>query len=212
MRAFFAVTLLLTSAVHAGNTEVSTGSYNRALRSESANAVTDDTLTGINLGAARKLHLDLFPKLDLWVTAGFVWGVAEGTLFQTMSTTVDTTGLTVGGRASYALHRYLHVSARLDLGTAQSSLQIQGNGHTVSDTGWGGNVTTALGVDVMMVAQPRFALGFRFDLGYVAATAVALSPHDGGDASKIELDAMQASIGHLDLGGRFLSFSVISQF
>ncbi len=214
MRARFALTIVLgtVAAAHAGNTEVSTGSYNRALRSESANAVTDDTLVGVNLGAARKLQLDLVPRLDVWATAGFVWAAAEGTLFQTMTTEVDTVGLSVGGRASYALHRNLHVSARLDLGTARNALTINGNGHEVSDASWGGTVTTAVGLDMMVVAHPRFSIGFRFDLGYVAASAVALSPREDGDSSKIELDAMQASIGHLDLGGRFLSLSAISQF
>lgn len=214
MRAFLALTFLLgtASSADAGNTEVTFGSFNRALRSESANAVTDDTLGGLNLGAARKLHLDLLPKLDVWATAGFVWGTAAGTLFQTMTTEVDMLGLTLGGRARYALHRHLHVSARLDLGTARNALTINGNGHTVSDASWGGTVTTAVGLDMMMVARPRFSLGFRFDLGYIAATSVALSPREEGDPSKIELDAMQASIGSLDLGGRFLSFSVLSQF
>lgn len=214
MRAFLALAILLGTAAsgNAGNTELTFGSYNRALRSESANAVTNDTLGGVNFGAARKLHLDLFPKLDVWTTAGFSWGTAAGTLFQTMTTEVDTLGLTLGGRARYALHRHLHVSARLDLGTARNELTITGNGHMVSDASWGATVTTAVGLDMMMVAHPRFALGIRFDLGYIAATSVALSPREEGDPSKIELDAMQASIGHLDLGGRFLSFSVISQF
>jgi len=214
MRAFLALTIILGSAAaaHAGNTEVTFGSYNRALRSESANAVTDDTLGGGQLGAARNLRLELVPKLDIWATAGFGWGSAEGTLFQTMTTEVDTVGFTVGGRARYALHRHLHLSGRLDLGTARNALTINGNGHRVSDASWGGTVTTAVGLDLMIVAYPRFSLGFRFDLGYVTATSVALSPSEEGDSSKIELDAMQASIGHLDLGGRFLAFSVLSQF
>ncbi len=214
MRAFFALAILLGSSVaaHAGNTELTLGSYNRALRSDSANAVTDETLVGLSTGVARRIPLDLVPKLDLWVTGAFVWGSAEGTLFQTMSTVIDSVGFTVGGRASYAVHRYLHASGRLELGTARNELTIHGNGHWVSDAGWGGTVTTAVALDALVVAKPQFTIGFRFDLGHVAATAVALSPREDGDSSKIELDAMQASIGHLDLGGRFLSLSVISQF
>lgn len=214
MRAFLSLAIVLGTAasVHAGNTEVTAGSSNRALRSESANAVTDDTLGGVQLGAARKLNLALYPRLEVWATAGFGWGTADGTLFQTMTTEVDTVGFTLGGRARYALHRHLHLSARLDLGTARNALTIEDNGHSVSDASWGATVTTAVGLDMMIVAYPRFSLGFRFDLGYVAATAVALSPREEVDASKIELDAMQASIGRLDLGGRFLAFSVLSQF
>lgn len=214
MRPFLPLAILVGSsaAAHAGNTELALGSYNRALRSDSANAVTDDTLVGLSTGVARRLPLDLFPKLDVWATGAFVWGSAEGTLFQTMSTTIDSVGFTVGGRASYALHRYLRASARLDLGTARNELTIHGNGHWVSDAGWGATATTAVGLDALVLAKPQFTIGFRFDLGYIAATSVALSPREDGDASKIELDAMQASIGHLDLGGRFFALSVISQF
>jgi hypothetical protein len=214
MRAFLALTIVLgaATAAHAGNHEITLGSYDRALRSSSANAVTDDTLGGGHLGIARALRLDLYPRLEVWATGGLGWGSAEGTLFQTMTTEVDTIAFTLGGRARYSLHRLLHLSARLDLGTARNELTLHGNGHTVSDAGWGATATTAIGVDLMLVARPRFSLGFRFDLGYVTATAVALSPREEGDSSKIELDAMQASIGHLDLGGRFFAFSVLSQF
>jgi len=214
MRALLALLLVAgaTTTASAGNHEVTFGSFNRALRSSSANAVTDDTLGGGQLGVARALGLGLYPRLEVWATAGFGWGAASGTLFQSMTTEVDTLGFTLGGRARYALHRHLQASARLDLGTARTALSLTGNGHTVSDASWGGTATTALGLDVMLVAKPRFSLGFRFELGYVTATAVALSPREASDSSKIELDAMQASIGRLDLGGRFLSFAILSQF
>jgi len=218
MRAPLALALALTlvagaaTSASAGNNEVTVGSFNRALRSSSANAVTDDSLGGGQLGVARALRLGLYPDLEVWATAGFGWGAAEGTLFQTMTTEVDMLGFTLGGRARYALHRLIHASGRLDLGTARNELSLTGNGHTVSDASWGGTASMAVGLDVMLVARPRFSLGFRFELGYVTATAVALSPREAGDSSKIELDAMQASIGHLDLGGRFFSFAVLSQF
>jgi len=214
MRTLLALTLLAGTAASAfaGNHEVTLGSHNRALRTSSANAVTNDTLGGGQLGVARHLSLDLYPKLEVWATGGFNWAGAEGTLFQTMTTEVDSYGFTLGGRARYAVHRLLHVSARVDVGPARQSLTIVGNGHTVADAAWAGTATAAIGVDLMLVAYPRFSFGFRFDLGYVAATGAALSPHEDGDSSKIELDAMQASIGKLDLGGRFLAFSVLSQF
>lgn len=214
MRTLFTLAIVLGTAASAfaGNHEVTFGSHNRALRSSSANAVTNDTLGGGQLGIARHLDLELYPKLEVWATGGFNWGGAEGTLFQTMTTEVDSYGFALGGRARYSLHRLLHVSARVDVGPARQSLTIVGNGHTVSDAAWVGTATAAIGVDLMLVAYPRFSLGFRFDLGYVTATGAALSPREEGDSSKIELDAMQASIGKLDLGGRFLAFSVLSQF
>src|SRR5687768_12212918 len=105
MRALIALTLVAGAATsaHAGNHEIAMGSYNRALRTSSANAVTDETLGGGQLGVARALRLDLYPKLEVWATAGFNWGGAEGTLFQTMTTEVDSYGFTLGGRARYSL-------------------------------------------------------------------------------------------------------------
>jgi len=214
MRTLLLLTILAgtaTSAI-AGNNEITMGSHNRALRTSSANAVTNEILGGGQFGVARHLNLDLHPKLEVWATGGFSWGGAEGNLFQSMTTEVDSYGFTVGGRARYTVHRLLHVSARVDVAPARQSLTIVGNGHTVSDAAWAGTATAAIGVDLMLIAYPRFSFGFRFDLGYVAATGAALSPREEGDDSKIELDAMQASIGKLDLGGRFLAFSVLSQF
>jgi len=214
MRTLLALTVIAATAssATAGKNEVTLGSHNRALRASSANAVTNDTLGGGQLAVARHLRLDLYPRLEVWATGGFSWGGAEGTLFQTMTTEVDSYGFTLGGRARYSLHRMLHASARIDVGPARQSLTIVGNGHTVSDAAWAGTATAALGLDLLILAYPRFSLGFRFDLGYVAATGAALSPREEGDSTKIELDAMQASIGKLDLGGRFFAFSVLSQF
>ncbi|MDB4961154.1 MAG: hypothetical protein JWP01_1153 [Myxococcales bacterium] len=214
MRALLTLLLLASAAplAHAGNNELTMGSYVRALRSSSANAVTTESLTGGSLQVGRALHLGLMPDLEIWATAGLDWGGTEGTMFQTMTTEVDTLGLTVGGRARYALHANLAVSGRLDLGTARNELTLTGNGHMVSDSAWGGTLKAAAGLDLLAIAHPRFSLGLRVELGHVAATATALSPREAGDSTKIELDAMQASIGHLDLGGTYLSFSVMSQF
>ena len=63
-----------------------------------------------------------------------------------------------------------------------------------------------------MIAHPTFSLGVRFEMGYVAMTAPALSPRASEDDSMILLDAQQASIGHLDLGGRYFTVAMISRF
>lgn len=202
----------LAGTAHAGDNELSLGSYNRALRTGSANAVTDDTLGGGTLAIGRALDLGLFPNLDVWATSAFSWGGADGSMFQTMTTEVDTIALTFGGRARYTVHRRVAVGARLDLGTARTGLTIHGNGHTVSDAAWGGTATAAATLDLLAIAHPAFALGLRVELGYVTMTAPSLSPRADQDDSKILLDEMQASIGGLDLGGRFMSFSVLSQF
>jgi hypothetical protein len=71
----------------------------------------------------------------------------------------------------------------------------------------------SLSVDVLAVDTPRFALGVRLALGYVAASAVPLSgkaerPDDG----TLRLQMTQASLGRLDLSGPYAAVSVVSDF
>lgn len=208
-----ALLLAATTAAHAGDhNELTLGGGARALRSHSANAVTSDSLGHGELAYGRRLDLTLIPKLETWLTAGFNWGGASGTLFQSMATEVDTLGFTGGARARYVLHPNFAATARLDLGTARTALALDGSGHRVSDAGWGATAGAAVGADAYLIAHPTFSLGVRFELGYVAMTAPALSPRADEDDSMILLDAQQASIGHLDLGGRYFSVAMISRF
>src|SRR3954470_3080227 len=98
---------VLSAAVpaHAGNNEVWLGSTNRALRSPSANALTSDSLTGGQRADARALGIALVPRLSVWAVGGMSWGSAEGLMFQTLTTELDTLGFTVGGRARYTLNK-----------------------------------------------------------------------------------------------------------
>ena len=55
----------------------------------------------------------------------------------------------------------------------------------------------------------------RAELGYIAATATALtatSDRGDGDGDTLRLPMNESSLGHLDLGGRFFGFSILSQF
>jgi len=138
-------------------------------------------------------------------------GGADGTLFQTMASAIDMVGFTAGARAAYALHRRVSLNGRLEVGTARTDLSLHAQGHTVSDAAWGGIATAAAGVEVLAIARRRFSFGARLELGYVAATAPSLSPRAEGDGT-LELATMQASIGHLDLDGRFVMVSLLGQF
>lgn len=196
----------------AGNNEITIGNSDRSLRTASANAVTSENLGGVQLGVARQIHLGLVPNLQIWGALGFASTSAEGELFG-MPTEVDALDITFGGNARYVLHRHVALVAKLDLGPTRSSLSIEGNGHTVSDSAWGARARGALGVDLFLVAYPRFSLGARFEMGYVAHSAGgALSPVEGSSEQMLELSESQASIGHLDLGGRYYAFSLLSQF
>lgn len=213
MRTTLAFLCLATAAAHAGDhNELTLGTSIRALRSGSANAVTADSLAGGTLTYGRRLDLSLIPELESWLTAGVHWGGAGGVLFQTVTTDVDMLGFTGGARARYVLHPNLVLAARLDLGTARTTLAIEGNGARVTDAGWGATFGGALGLDAYAIAHRSFSLGLRAELGYVAMTAPSLSPREGKDETMLLLDEQQASIGHLDLGGRYVTISAIAQF
>src|SRR5215468_449616 len=91
--------------VRANRDEVSLGATARALRSSSANALTGANLSGGSLGIARDLGHDvgisLLPDLSLWLEAGLATGTARGTMFQSLSTTIDAIDVTAGVAARY---------------------------------------------------------------------------------------------------------------
>jgi hypothetical protein len=215
MRTVLALAILLAAAApaRAGGNEVHVGSFNRALRSPSANALTEDSLVGSELGYARRIAV--LPRLVLWATAGMTIGTAEGTLFQTLTTHLDSVGFALGGRLRYELHRHVALHARLDGGPASTSVSLRdAMGHSAEDTRWGAVGTGALGIDLLAYASPRFSIGVRLELGYASATAVRLDARPGDDAgdSELTLATMRASLGDLDLGGRFFAFTFVSQF
>ena len=220
MRSLPVLCLLLLGAAAAparagDRNELTLGTWNRALRSASANAVTDDNLAGGALTYARDLRLQPIPALAVWAVGSFTWAGAEGSMFQTLATDVGVLGLSAGGRARYRLHERVGASARLELGAARTRLELaDAMGHTAGDARWGGIATAAAALELLAVTGPRFSLGLRAELGYTAASAPALtaSPDGGGDGDAILLPMSAASLGHLDLGGRFFGAALVSQF
>jgi hypothetical protein len=202
----------LAGTAHAGNNELTVTESTRALRTSSANAVTADSLLGGALGYARRVAA--IPHLELWATGTFSWGVADGQMFQTMSTELDTLGLTVGGQLRYALHRRITASARLDVGAARAALSINDDaGHTASDAGWGAITSAALGIDGYVIRGDRFSLGIRFELAAVATSSIPLTarPASGGDDT-LQLEMTAASLGSLNLSGPAFAASFVGQF
>lgn len=208
--------LLAASAAHAGGAnEFNIGSSSRGLHADSANAVTADSLGSGNLGIGRTLDLELVSGLQLSAIGNFAWGSADGEMFQTMTTELDTLAFTVGGRARYPLRtKFIVATARLDIGTARAAVAIRdGSGHTASDSGWGATSTAAAGLELYGVSTARFKLGLRFELGYTATSNVELvaTPESESEGT-LQLAMTAASLGSLDLSGSFLGFSVVSQF
>ncbi len=208
--------LLATTAAHAGGAnELAIGSSSRGLHSDSANAVTADSLGSGTIGIGRALAIELVPGLRLSAIGNFSWGGADGQMFQTMTTELDTLAFTAGGRARYPLRtRYVVATARLDIGMARAALAIRdGSGHTASDHGWGATSTAAAGLELYAVATSRFKLGLRLELGYTATSNVELvaTPETQSEGT-LQLEMTAASLGSLDLSGSFLGMSVVSQF
>lgn len=209
--AVIALALCTATPAFAGDNELALGRSSRSLRTASANAVTGENLGGVQLTAARQIHLELVTNLQIWGAIGFASTSTEGDVFG-MQTEIDALDVTFGGRARYLLHSHVALFARLEGGPTRTALSIQGNGHTVSDQRWGMLGTGAVGIDLMAMARSRFGFGMRFELGYVAHSGPALAPAEGASEDMLVLSGSQASIGHLDLGGRYVAFSLLAQF
>jgi len=204
----FCVVLLAAPAARADGNELAIGGGSRALRSASADAVTADSLGMGSLGYAHALDIGPVPRLALWAEAGFDWGSATGTMFQTHATKVSTEVVVVGLRAHYTLHRLIDATARVDLGTARTALSLD----NASDSGWGAVAEGALGVDLFASRSPTFGIGLRTELGYTATSAVAITPHTDQPSDTLKLQMIESSIGHLDLSGPWFGISVIGTF
>jgi len=206
--------VLLTATAAAGNNEVSVTESARALRSSSANAITEDGLVGVTFTYARRFDLRPLPALELWSHGSIGFGLADGLMFQTLTTELDTLSLTVGGGARYALHRRIVATARLEVGAAHAALQIRDDdGHSARDAGWGFITSTALGMDLYAIRGQRFTLGVRIELGAVATSSIPLTAMPGQrDENMLELDMTAASLGELDLSGPTFAASLVGQF
>ena len=215
MRAIIILALLARAAHADVHHEAVFGSHIRALHTSSANALTDDSLAGPVFGYAYRIPLQIVPKLELWGTANMLLGFGDGEMFQTLSTNIDAFQLSGGLRARYLFWRGLvAASARVDLGAQRIAVTLADlEDHTASDTGWGATSTAALGVEVNPLALRALSVGLRAELGYVANQAIGLTAKSkGAPEGTIELDRMAASLGHLDLGGRYFSFTVTTRF
>ena len=202
----------LAAAAHADpRNELSIGGAARALRSPSANAVTDRNLGGTSVGAAHDIGVDFGPT-SLWASAGLTTGSTDGTMFQRLTTKIDALALTGGLGARYALHRLIHLSARLELGAQRVRLDIDDGSAAVSDRAWGSVAAASAAIDLIGRLGQRLGFGFRVEAGYTMTQAISLTPHRRIDGDTLMLPMTDASIGNLDLGGPTLGASLVGQF
>jgi hypothetical protein len=214
MRALLFVSLLAAPVAAAPADELTFGSQVRALPSNSADALTGDSLVGPGLGLGRALAIDLPARFALWADAGIGWAGAKGSMFHTLGTDLFDMTLTAGAHLRYRPYRNLAVGAGVALGAQHASLDITDSmGNTASDTGWGAIARASLQVDLLAVDLPRFALGLRGEVGYLAASGIELVPRqDRSDGDTLYIPMQEASLGHLDLGGPFATIGLVSQF
>lgn len=199
------------SAAPGRDDELWFGGTTRALRSASANALTDDNLGGAAFGYAREV-VTLGPDLSVWAEADTTIDSARGELFQIMDTRLSVFDLSAGLRLRYALHRRIAASARVSAGAQRTAVEISGDGGRGNDTTWGVLASASLAVDFLAVAAPRFGLGLRAELGYVRAQAQSITLHDDTGSPAIPLPLMDAALGRLDLSGPTFGVSLVSQF
>jgi hypothetical protein len=217
LRALRAVTLPLVlaglaAAAHADpRNELSIGGAARALRSSSANAITDRNLGGASVGAAHDLGVDLGPA-SLWASAGLTTGSTEGAMFRNVSTKLEALALTGGLGARLALHRLITLSARIELGAQRVRLDIDDGSASVSDHAWGRMAAASVALDLIGRPGSRLGFGFRVEAGYAMTEAIGLSPQREVPGDALLLPMSDASIGNLDLGGPTLAASLVGQF
>jgi hypothetical protein len=208
--------LWLTSAApahaEANRHELWIGGSARALRSPSANALTDRNLGGASLGVARDLGVSLVPGGGIWLEAGMTTGTADGTMFQSLSTSLTSLDLTAGLRARYPLHRLIVASARVDLGAQRVRLDITGAGTTASDRSWGPLASAGAALDLFAKASAPFGFGLRLELGYVVTPGLSLTPQRRVPDDMLTLPTTDFSLGELDLGGPTFAASFVGQF
>lgn len=221
MRALLALVFLplgLTAAANSAHADTNhdelwLGGGSRALRSSSANALTDANLAGTTLGYARDLGLAIVPDLAVWAEAGMATGDAQGTMFQTLATEISTIGLTGGLRARYQLHRLIAASARFELGAQRARVAITDHaGGSASDHGWGTMASAGAALDLFAAARPPFGIGVRAELGYVVAQAISLTARRDTGGDTLMLPASEAALGNLDLSGPTFAVSLVGQF
>jgi len=185
----------------------------RALRSSSANALTDANLAGVSFGYARDLGIAVLPRLAVWAEAGMAIGGTTGTMFQTLSTDLSTIGLTGGLRARYQLHRLIVASARLAFGAQRARVAItDSSGSSASDHGWGSMAQASAALDLFAVTRPPFGFGVRAEFGYVAAQAIGLTARRDTSGDTLMLPANEIPLGGLDLSGPAFTISFVGQF
>lgn len=216
-----ALALVAAGSAHAEPAwRVDIGSSTRWLGSTSAASLTTDNLSTANFGAEHRIATVTAPfaiPVEIAGGVGVSFGSSMGTVFQRLSTEIDTTELVAAAHATAHLGNRVALSARASLGASRVAVTLADLYTTeltpVDDHGWGTVSAASLGAEFAPVALQKFRLGVGAEVGYVATSAIALHayPSDRPDGD-LSIATTYASIGHLDLDGWAFRFSVHAAF
>ena len=182
------------------------GSHIRTFGDASAAIVANDALAGTRITLGRRLGTVAAPvrDLELGVFARWVVATVDGTMFQTLQSTITQHALAAGVRVDATLAWRFRAVGQAELGMARTALTITEPGMTVpvDDHGWAPYGTATLGTELALVESRRFRFSVGVDLGYTVTVPVELRarPRDRPDEDRA-IATEYASIGSLDTRG-----------
>jgi hypothetical protein len=209
------------SRAHADRIELGMGPTSRFTHADSVLAVHDSSSTGVSLGGAYRWAS--MAGVDLLADASLDTDTAWATTFGRMRTSSTTRVALAGVRASRPLARALSAHARLALGAARVALDVSDvDGRSyLQDHGHAACAYLGAGIDFVPLrprtagGQELLSLGVRVELGYLAMTSVGLaadSPDPDMPDGAIEIPAMAAALGDLDMSALTLRVALIAHF
>lgn len=219
--------ILGASRAHADRVALTMGPTSRFTHADSVLAVHDSRSTGFSMGAAYRWAS--MAGVDLLADASFDTDTAWATTFGRMHTSSTTRVALVGVRASRPLAHALSAHARLALGAARVAVDIRdigaiddiGGRSNLQDHGHAACAYVGAGLDFVPL-RPRTAagqeilsVGVRVELGYLAMAAVGLtaeSPDPDMPDDVIEIPAMAAALGDLDMSALTVRLALIAAF
>src|SRR5262249_37913558 len=158
----------------------------------SATALTSDSLGGSSMRYARALDVELPEHFTLWAQGGYDLLMADGTMFGTLDTHITALAFTGGARLRYQRWSYVAASAVLAAGPENARVSLTAsNSNSASDHGWGAIGLAALQLDLLAYDTSSFSFGMRFELGYVAATGVGITPKRSKEDGVLQIPTME---------------------
>jgi hypothetical protein len=208
---------------HAERHELSVGTATRFTGSDSAQALSDDSLVLFSVTGGYRLERVRVPGFEFLIDGALELGGMSGTAFRTLHTSATVQLAAVGARLRRELSRRWSGQARANLGGARVHVEIEDmftRGHALSDSAYTMTAYLGGGADLLLSTKRRadgseqFSLGLSAELGYMAMVPVTMeaTPETRGSDDIIRIPEMSASLGSLDLSAVSLRFGLVGRF